>query len=368
MKFSDIVGQELLKHRLANGVLSGRIPHAQLFIGQLGFGGLALALAYAQFANCTNKMGEECCGECNSCRKMQTFTHPDLHFVFPFPADKSKLSTDLMEPWRKALNHNPYMTYSDWMRALDAEKKQGNIPISEVRDIFRRLSLKSFEAEYKIMVLWLPEYLGQSGNALLKLIEEPPEKTLFLLVCENVERVLATIISRTQPVRIPPIGTTELTHYLTEIMQVAPNDAQRISVMSHGSFRLAQELLTEAESPYFEQWRNWMALCYTRKIGEATVWADNMAANGKEMLKGFFLYGLEILRGVLVSGYVAELNTWTGKEKEFIERFSQLEIPSENIEKMVTAIETSLMHIERNANVKVVLTDLSFVMTRNLKK
>jgi DNA polymerase-3 subunit delta' len=368
MQFQDVAGQSQIKHLLVRSAQQGRIPHAQLFSGKHGHGTLPIALAYIQYLLCEQPSPQDSCGACAGCKKVGKLSHPDLHFVFPFPADKSKLSTDLMEPWRKALNHNPYMTYSDWMRALYAEKKQGNIPISEVRDIFRRLSLKSFEAEYKIMVLWLPEYLGQSGNALLKLIEEPPEKTLFLLVCENVERVLATIISRTQPVRIPPIGTTELTHYLTEIMQVAPNDAQRISVMSHGSFRLAQELLTEAESPYFEQWRNWMALCYTRKIGEATVWADNMAANGKEMLKGFFLYGLEVLRGVLVSGYVAELNTWTGKEKEFIERFSQLEIPSENIEKMVTAIETSLMHIERNANVKVVLTDLSFVMTRNLKK
>jgi len=191
MQFSEVVGQVLVKQRLLQGFVAGRIPHAQLFLGAEGSGALPLAFAYAQFLLCENKTEMDSCGDCGNCRKSRQWSHPDIHFSFPFPGKKGEreVATDLYTPWRAKLTESPYLTYAAWMRSLDAENKQGNIPISECRAILRNLSLKSFSGGYKILIMWLPEYLGKEGNVLLKLIEEPPEKTIFLLVAEDSEEV-----------------------------------------------------------------------------------------------------------------------------------------------------------------------------------
>jgi DNA polymerase-3 subunit delta' len=214
MLFNEIPGQEEVKSQLIRSVNENRISHAQLFLGPEGSGSLALAIAYAQYISCTERKEIDSCGECSSCRKYQKLIHPDLHFSYPFIASKEKkveVSTDVIAAWREAIIENPFLGLEEWMQTLDAENKQPNINIAECHDIIKRLTYKSFESEYKVLIMWLPEYLGTEGNSLLKLIEEPPAKTLFILVAQNHDQILNTILSRTQLVKIKLNKTSLLT-------------------------------------------------------------------------------------------------------------------------------------------------------------
>lgn len=364
MKFSGIVGHKLLIEKLRQNVDSGRIPHAQLFLGKSGYGGLPLAVAYAQYISCKNRSNGDSCGDCSSCKKYETLTHPDLHFSFPFSSDKGKVASENMETWRKSFRSNPYIDYNTWMRDLGAEKKQGNIPIAECREIIKSLSLMSFESEYKVLILWLPEYLGDVGNTLLKIIEEPPVNTLFLLVAESSEKVLGTILSRTQSVRIPPIDSTELKDFLKLNFELNEENASRVSTMSQGDFIEALGLMQGIESPYFELWRNWMGMCYRAKPAEVNAWTDDLSTLGKEGIKAFLSYGLTIMRSVLVVAHTPELNTWSGREGDFVESFRKLEFSLEQIEGLVQVLEQCLFEIERNAHLKALFTDATFKIAR----
>lgn len=369
MQFKDVVGQTSLKNQLIKGVQNGRIPHAQLFLGRSGNGTLPLALAYAQFISCTNRGDADSCGECASCRKYATLTHPDLHFSYPYPTKDSKdLASDYIKEWRAALSENPYMDYEGWMKYREAENKQGNIPIRELRAIIRSLSLKAFESEFKILILWLPEYMGNEGNVLLKLIEEPPQNTLFLLVGETSEKILNTIISRTQPVRVPPIQTEAISDYLQKRFELDQTHSNRFAQMSHGDLNLAKKLSEETENPYFTQFRNWMSICYSRRMGEAVKWADQMGPLGRESLKGFLLYGIEIFRGIVIYGYHQKSGAWAPQENDFIKKFDELKLPVYQFDAIVQAMEEAIMHIERNGNAKMILTQLSYTLAKNIKK
>ena len=208
MQFSDIIGQAAVKQHLIHTASDDRIAHAQLFWGNEGSGNLPLAIAYAQFVLCENKQATDSCGTCKACVKAQKLIHPDLHFSYPTVGAKA-LSTELLPQWRKALQQQSYLTINQWLALLGGENKQGNITAAECLDISKKLSLKAFESDYKILILWLPEYLGKEGNRLLKLIEEPPEKTLFLLVANNQELILNTILSRCQLVKINPLDDAD---------------------------------------------------------------------------------------------------------------------------------------------------------------
>src|ERR1700744_2084820 len=215
MQFNQIVGQEAVKQRLINTVAENRVSHAQLFLGPEGSGSLALAVAYAQYLSCENKRPDDSCGECSSCRKYQKLVHPDLHFSYPFFAKhKEDTATTFIEQWREAFLNSPYLTLDAWRGYLDAENKQANINIAECHQIIKKLSFKPFESAYKILILWLPEFLDKEGNALLKIIEEPQPNTLFLLVAQNQDQILNTILSRTQLVKIPALGYDEIREHL----------------------------------------------------------------------------------------------------------------------------------------------------------
>jgi len=368
MRFSQVIGHHEKKKTFVQSVSNGRIPHAQLFIGSSGWGTLPLALAYAQYVSCIDKGIDDSCGVCSSCRKYENLTHPDLHFTFPFPREKGEKCSELIGDWRKALDTHPYMNLMDWMQLLDAEKKQANIPTAEIRDVLRNLSLKPYESAFKVMLIWLPEFLGKEGNILLKAIEEPAHNTLFLLVTENTEKILGTIISRTQPVRIAPIDQESMREYLTNLTDLDGDKAMRISQISQGNLRNAMSLVQESESPYFEIFRYWMGVCVTRKMYSIVPWAEKVGAMSRENLKGFFQYGLELMRGVLVSAYEPTLNTWMGKEAAFIAKFQTLQISASQIELIIQNMELSMMYIERNARAPIVLTDLSYLVARSLKK
>jgi DNA polymerase III subunit delta' len=367
MRFNQIVGQHDLASKLRIGVRNGRIPHAQLFLGSEGSGNLPLALAYAQYLLCDDRKEDDSCGVCGSCRKIETLTHPDVNFSFPFPSNKADVATELYPEWRAALLEDPYLNYESWMQKLDAASKQGNIPIKECHAILRNLSLKPFEADYKILIMWLPEFLGSEGNVLLKAIEEPSHKTIFLLVAENTEKLLTTILSRVQMVRVPPILAEDLAQWLISNRSLNEEDALRVSVMAAGDLLKASELAANSENHYLEPFRNWMGYCYQKKMPAAFQWVEDYSSNGREQLKGFFIYSLEILRAVLVYPVLGEKNNLSPKELEFVANFSKIINTQSKAESMYKWLNDAAYEIERNGNPKLILTDISFKLARLLK-
>lgn len=370
MRFADVVGQEIVKGRLIDGFHRGRIPHAQLFVGSEGTGALPLALAYAQFMLCENPGESDSCCECANCKRTQSFTHPDVHFTFPFLKKKGESDTcsDVYAEWRSALAESPYMRYEDWMKHLKAENKQGNIPVDECRAIIRNLSLKAFGGGYKILIMWLPEFLGQQGNILLKLIEEPPQNTLFLLVAEDADNVLNTIVSRTQMVRIPPISDEAMVDALMQKEELSEKDARKLAMVAAGNYATALELLHESNNPFLEPWLQWLGITFNRHMGKAAIWSDEMSGLGREGLKSFLLYGLQLLRAAAVSPYEINGGVWDEKEADLVNRMVKLNLGADRIEKMVQLLEGSMYEIERNGNVKLILMDASFKMSHLIRK
>src|ERR1700709_1187990 len=244
MQFKQIVGQDAIKQRLMNTVNENRVSHAQLFLGPEGSGSLALAVAYAQYLCCEDKQPDDSCGVCSSCRKYQKLMHPDLHFSYPFFAKhKDDNALTFIEEWREAFLANPYLNLDTWRGYLEAENKQANINIAECHQIIKKLSFKPFESEYKVLILWLPEYLDKSGNALLKIIEEPQPNTLFLLVAQNQDLILNTILSRTQLIKIPSLSYTDIKDYLIREQNQTETEAAEIAYLSNGNLTEALSLL-----------------------------------------------------------------------------------------------------------------------------
>lgn len=363
MQFKQIAGQKPLIAKLTAMAAGGRVPHAQLVLGQSGSGNLPVALAFAAYLLCKNPLPDDSCGECDACRKMQTFTHPDLHFSFPFPSSLGDTCVDVYPQWRKALQTEPYLSYESWMRQLNAENKQGNIPILECRAIIRTLSMKAYESKFKILLLWLPEFLGKEGNVLLKFLEEPPPDTLFLLVCSQPDKLLTTIVSRTQLLRVPPIDETDLSAYLSDRLGITPEEAARFSMMSAGDLLKAMELASNSESPYMEPFRQWMLHCYKKNLHQASKWTEEISGKGREYIKGFLLYGIEVMRAITVMDYLGERNGLNDHEKEFVAKLGKLMSPKK-IYGIFEALDAAIYEVERNGNIKMIFTDLSFKINK----
>lgn len=358
MQFRDIPGLEEIKDQLKANVRHGRIPHAQLFLGSEGSANLALALAYVQYISCENRNAEDSCGVCNSCHKMAKRIHPDLHFSFPTVGAKA-LSTEFMVEWREALDENPYLSVFDWLKRLDGENKQGNITADECRDIIRRLSMKSFESEYKFLVLWMPEYLGKEGNTLLKLIEEPPEKTVFLLVANDQEEIITTIRSRTQLVKVPHFSEQHIVSFLLEKELAGAAQAEGIAFMSEGNLNAAIRLSASEDTSYFPSFRGWLLACYGRNIKEMLSWTEQTAQLGRENQKQLLEFGMKLLREAMLFRCGAEeLVRTKGSEREFAEKFSQLANET-MLEEMIGLLGEFAYYIERNAHPKISLFQLS---------
>lgn len=370
MRFEDVIGQDQVKARLRHGVAVGRIPHAQLMLGPEGSGGLPLALAYIQFVMCPNRTELDSCGECPTCRKLSSFTHPDIHYTFPFPKKQGEMEacSDVYPQWREALKDDVYMSYGDWMQQLNAENKQGNIPTKELRNIIKNLSLKAYEGNMKVSLVWLPEYLGQEGNIILKILEEPPAGTLFLLVGSDVDDILSTIVSRTQLVRMAPIEDAALSEALVARDDIAESDAQRLAKVAQGNYHLARELGKEATNPHLDAWRQWMTIVFKRKMGDAFAWSDDMSSLGREGVKSFLLYGIQVLRTCAVVPYSGSEGLWEGPELDFVNKFNTLQLGHEVIGKMVKVLEDAMYSIERNGNPKIILMDASYGLVKSIMK
>jgi DNA polymerase-3 subunit delta' len=378
MRFSEIIGQEEVKRRLIRTVLEGRVSHAQLFTGPEGSRKLALAIAYAQFINCTNKdWGDpetgrtgDSCGSCPSCVKYEKLIHPDLHFIYPIaPVKELKkpLSRDFLKTWRQILLNSDFrVTLFDWYEAIGIEKKQGIINADDCSEILRTLSYKSFESEYKVMILWMADKLYHSAAPkILKILEEPPDKTLFILVTENQDQIINTILSRTQVVRIPRLSDGEVTASLVKTFPEAVTDIQRIVPLAEGNLTRACKMLQmdEDESFMVENFIRWMRLCYVNKIQDTYDFVTEMSRIGRERQKAFLGYAARIIRnGMLMHYTLPQLTRLNQEEKDFLVKFSR-GITNVNILQMATALEEAQYHIERNANAGILFMDLSFTMT-----
>ncbi|MCB0736741.1 MAG: hypothetical protein KDC92_04450 [Bacteroidetes bacterium] len=373
MQFKDVIGQETIKQKLIDSVNTGRIHHAQLFLGDSGHGSLALALAYAQYINCENRTQNDSCGECGNCQKMYKLIHPDVHFSFPIVATKKKAedqdpNTDFYTQWRTYMQETAYPAYREWITKIGKENQQGNIPVAEARSIIRKLSLKSYQGGYKVLIMWLPEFLGIEGNVLLKVLEEPTPKTIFLLVAEDESKILNTILSRCQILRIPRIKEDQLATALEKVIHAEPEKAQQAASLAEGSFRRALDIFHSGEDNYFEQFSDWMRSCFRFDTAALLTWANSIAGMGRENIKNFLIYSLGVFRdSLLIKQGVENLATLRGDQLIWAREKFAPNISEDGVIKIVGEINEAHYHIERNSNPKIVMFDLSLTVGKNIR-
>lgn len=368
MQFADIVGQQEVKSSLIQTVKDGRISHAQLFLGPEGNGSLPLALAYAQYISCENPLETDSCGQCPSCRKYSKLVHPDLHFSYPFFAShREDTAATFIEEWRDAFLKNPYLNLDEWRSRLTAENKQANINIAECHQIIKKLSLKPFEGGYKVLIMWLPEYLDKEGNTLLKIIEEPPQKTLFLLAAQSQDQILNTILSRTQLVKTRRLTDTEIETFLIEKHHIEAEKAQQIAYLAEGNLNTALQLLKEEVNNSFTLFSDWLRLCFANRGTQIIDFVEIAAKMGRENQKNFLRYGMNLLREcMLVLSGTPQLVNLPSAEKEFVVKFSGSINPAK-AEALYNELEKAHYHIERNANSKILFLDVSLLFVKVLK-
>src|SRR3569833_2297190 len=370
MQFKQIVGQDAIKQRLITSVKENRVSHAQLFLGPGGSGSLPLAVAYAQYLSCESKLEGDSCGECSSCRKYQKLMHPDLHFSYPFFAKlKDDTAITFIEQRREAFTTNPNLSQDTWRDYLDAENKQANINIAECHQIIKKLSFKPFESAYKILILWLPEYLDKEGNALLKIIEEPQPNTLFILVAQNQDQILNTILSRTQLMKIPPLEYEDIKQHLIQQHYQTEDLAAEIAFLSNGSLTEALSMLQLDNNGYHMQFVQWLRLCFANKGLEVMDFAEQVAKMGRENQKNFLRYGISFLREccLLLSG-AGSLVHLPAAELDTAEKMTKVMIVEE-AQAIVAELEISLFHVERNGNPKIffLYVSLQFIKILSFK-
>jgi len=374
MLFKEIIGQINVKQKLIQTVKDNRVSHAQLFFGPEGSGALGLAIAYAQYINCSNKSENDSCGVCPSCLKYQKLIHPDLHFIYPIATTKSVTrkpqSKNFLNEWREILLNNYYITLFDWVEYIGIENKQGIINAEDCNEVIKTLSLKSYESEYKVMIIWMVEKLFHAAAPkLLKIIEEPPEKTLFILVSENTDLVLNTILSRTQLINVPHLTDTDLYYALVEKNDCDPSLARKITNIVYGNYKEALKLIGENEDEKynFNYFSQWMRFCYKYSIPEIFNWVDEISKIGREKQKRFFIYALRIIRECLLVNFkTLSIVKLDGYEAEFVDKFSPF-INTVNCLNITEHLNESIYYIERNANPKILFFNLSLKMAKMLK-
>jgi len=367
MFFKDIIGQKEAKQRLIREVKEGKIAHARLFCGPEGIGKLPLAIAYARYLSCSNPTETDACGTCPNCIKFNKLAHPDLHFVFPVIKKKSKdaVSDDFIAEWRELINQNPYFNLNMWLEEMGAENQQALIYVKESDEIIRKLSLKSSQGGYKIMIIWLPEKMNiECSNKLLKLLEEPPSQTVFLLVSEEPDTLLATIQSRTQRFNLYGIEEEDIVVRLQQQYGIQESDAISIAHRSEGNFLKALEEihLNEENKIFFELFVNLMRLSYQRKIREMKQWSETLAAMGRERQKHFLTYCQRMIReNFIYNFHDPSLIYLNEEEKNFSSRFAPF-INEYNVINIMYELSEAQRHIEQNVNARMVFFDFSLKM------
>ncbi|MRI01096.1 DNA polymerase III subunit delta' [Kriegella sp. EG-1] len=380
MRFSEILGLNHIKNHLSSSADAGRISHAQLFIGPEGSGTLPMALAYAQYIICGNSNGENTVGDSSCNLKCNSYTHPDMHFAFPVTnSDKIKshaVSDHYISEWRQFILEQPYGNLFDWYRFIGIEKKQGQIGVDEAQDIVKKLALKSYEGGFKVMLIWMADKMNiAAANKLLKLIEEPPEKTVFILIAEDEEQIIQTIKSRCQLLHFPPLSEEAIANALVE-KGIQKQEAMRIAHEANGNFNKALDILNnDSEDLIFEKWFvQWVRSAFKAKGNKAAIhdlisWSEEVAKQGRETQKNFLNYCLSVMRQALLINYGAnELAYMKINVNNFhLDKFAPF-IHENNILAITEELEKAIYHIERNGNGKIILMDLSIKLTRLLHK
>lgn len=364
MYFSDIIGQDATRQQLLHAVTHNRLSHAMIMLAPEGAGGLPVGLAFAQYLVCEDRREQDACGQCAACKKAAQYIHPDIHFsypVIPRKAGDKPLSSDYAAEWREFIAQQPYGNAYDWLQFIGAENKQGNITAHECQDIIRKLSLKSFESPFKILLMWMPEYLGNEGNRLLKLIEEPPARTIFILVAENQEQILATILSRTQLIKINPLSKNDVVKALTERNQAPEQRARQIATITSGNYREALQLLQHSDNDYHEMLRAWLNCIFMQNRKGLQEWVDNIASAkmGRENQKQFLRYFINVLEHSLRLQYMDKNQlAFSDEEVDFAEKLKKLADLGQ-MQQLMEELDNAFYHIERNANGKILFHALS---------
>ena len=381
MQFSEILGQEHIKNHLTKSASLGRIPHAQLFVGPEGSGTLPMAIAYAQYILCNNQNGENN-GSNESCNlKFQKISHPDLHFAYPTVTTdaikKSPKSLDFIADWRQFILQNPYGGLFDWYAVLGVQNKQGEIRVDDAQEILKSLSLKSYEGGYKIMIVWMADKLNiAASNKLLKLLEEPPEKTVFILISENEEDIIQTIRSRCQILHFNGLSEPIIAEALVSSEKIDPKLAAKIAHQAQGNYNLALHLLRDDNDEFpFEQWFvTWVRAAFKAKgnaaaIQDLILWSEKIAGLGRETQKKFLEFCIEMFRQALLINYeTPNLVYFEPKVDKFkLENFAPF-VNGNNIHDIFKELSDAMYHVERNGNAKIILTDLSIKLTRLIHK
>ncbi len=369
MYFKNIIGQEEAKRRIVQEVSEGRVPHARLICGPEGSGKLPLAVAYARYLCCTDRQGGEACGRCPSCVKFDKLVHPDVHFVFPVKSS-SNVSDDFIREWRQLMLKSPYFSFSQWMEAMEVENQQPLIGVRESDVIARKLNLKASAGGYKVMIIWLPEKMNvQSANKLLKLLEEPPRQTVFLLVSEQPDALLTTIQSRTQRMELRKLSEPAIKLALQERYGLQEADAATVAHLAGGNFLKALESirLSEDGRVFFDLFVSLMRLSYQRKLREMKLWSEQVAAMGRERQKHFLDYCQRSLRENFIFNFRRqELVYMTPEEQAFSQRFSPF-VNERNVIGIMEELALAQQHVEQNVNPKMIFFDFALKMIMLLK-
>ena len=368
MQFSNLIGQQTVATQLRSMYQHGRMPHALLLLGPEGSGKLALAVALAQYLLCENRSAEDACGVCSNCQKMQHLVHPDLHFVFPVVG--SKVTSDsYLAQWRSALEDHFFRNANDWLQYIGAENKQGNITKEECLAIVKKLSLKTFESQSKIMLIWLPEYLGKEGNRLLKIIEEPPADTFFILVAQDAEQILNTILSRCQLVKVNALSDEEIKSGLQK--KYPALDQEQVSSIAYlvaGNFNEAIKLAEAKENDHVALFLDWLRKAYVGNGIELVAWSEAFAKLGRENQKQFFQYALHFLREFLQLKLVPEKASRLGAKELKAGKNLVKVLSIEQVEAMVQLFTDAAYFIERNGHPKIIMLDGSIQLAKIMKR
>ncbi|MBI1836975.1 MAG: DNA polymerase III subunit delta [Flavobacteriia bacterium] len=367
MQFKDIVGQQELKHHFIQRIQNDKISHAQLILGKPGYGGLPLALAYVQYLFCENKSEADSCGVCPSCKKVQDLQHPDLHFSFPVVLAIDKKSDAFLPKWREQMKENPYFNLTHWLKRIDDKERKPIIGTEESQEIIKKLNLKSYEGGYKVMLIWMAEEMNTTcSNKLLKILEEPPAKTLFLLVCESQEAILPTIISRTQLLKVPRINMTEFSQFLRSKHQINIHIADSLAARTDGDYIDALEMLGDhhEEDENRELFIKLMRVCYKKDVIPMMDWAEEVNLLSRDRQKVFVRYCLHMFRQSMLRNYTEnQLTRVSEQEDAFLKNFARF-ITGKNVFDFMETFNDAHYQIERNANSKILFTNLCFKVMR----
>lgn len=377
MRFSEVIGQEKVKARLRQMAADGRVPHAMLFCGPYGCGKMATALAFASYLLCSSHSDDDSCGQCKQCAMLRKWEHPDLHFAFPVikpkntPADYKPVSDDFIREWHQMLGKGPYFTLQQWMEYLPVENQQSLITVAESDALTRKLSLSSSQGGYKVALIWLPEKMNlQAANKILKLLEEPPRQTVFIMVSEQPEQLLDTIVSRTQRIDFQRLNEDEIFHALVDRRAIDEEQARRVAHIATGDWNKAlEELDAGSENRQFlDFFIMLMRLAYTRNVKELKRWSENVAAIGRERQRRMLTYFLRLIReNFMYNFHQPQLNYMTVEEENFARNFARF-VNERNVIAISDRLQLAIRDIGQNANAKIVFFDLALQTIIDIKK